>query len=337
MITWLAQNFLLKVTCNMKALKYSDISLTPNYSEVHSRSDCDPSVKIFGKKFLLPVIPANMKSVIDMHTCEWMSSHGFFYIMHRFDRDLAEDVANAQEWDNISFSVGVKAKDKMAVQKISKRCHRVDYLTIDIAHGYSKRMKVMIDWIKKHLPDTKIIAGNVATPQAVGDLAEWGSDIVKVGIGQGSPCTTKDKTGFTMPMFTCVKYCSKVYAGPFDGSAPPVPIIADGGVKCNGDISKALVAGATMVMAGGMFAACTDSPAAPSAVNNISHKAYFGSASEENKGHGNNIEGKLINIPCNGMTVGQKLAEITQDLQSSISYAGGDKLNALNKVKYIEV
>jgi GMP reductase len=147
----------------MKALKYSDICLVPNYSEAHSRVDCDTSVNLFGKKFLLPIIPANMKSVIDMHTCEWMSSHGFFYIMHRFDRDLAEDVANAQDWDNISFSVGVKTKDKIAIQKISKREHRVDYLTIDIAHGYCKRMKIMIKWIKKHLPDTKIIAGNVAT------------------------------------------------------------------------------------------------------------------------------------------------------------------------------
>ena len=206
----------------MQALKYSDICLVPNYSEVHSRVDCDPSVDLFGKKFLLPIIPANMKSVIDMHTCEWMSSHGFFYIMHRFDRDLAEDVANAQDWDNISFSVGVKASDKMAIQKIKKRGHRVDYLTIDIAHGYSARMKTMISWIKKHLPNAKIIAGNVATSCAVRELANWGADIVKVGIGQGSPCTTKDKTGFTMPMFTCVKLCSNVN----------VPIIADGGIRC---------------------------------------------------------------------------------------------------------
>jgi len=101
----------------MKALKYSDICLIPNYSEIHSRVDCDPSIKLFGKKFLLPIIPANMKSVIDMDTCEWMSSHGFFYIMHRFDRDLAEDIANAQDWDNISFSVGVKMQDKIAIKK----------------------------------------------------------------------------------------------------------------------------------------------------------------------------------------------------------------------------
>lgn len=319
----------------MKALKYSDICLIPNYSEVHSRVDCDPSVNLFGKKFLLPIIPANMKSVIDMHTCEWMSSHGFFYIMHRFDRDLAEDVANAQDWDNISFSVGVKCTDKMAIQKISKRAHRVDYLTIDIAHGYSSRMKSMIKWIKKHLPDTKIIAGNVATPDAVRQLSNWGADIVKVGIGQGSPCTTKDKTGFTMPMFTCVKKCSQVFSNYIDS----VPIIADGGIRCNGDIAKALVAGATMVMAGSLFAACTDSPASVISINGLDHKAYFGSASIENKGHNNNVEGKLNQIPNNGMTYGEKLNEITQDLQSSISYAGGTNLSCLTQgeVQYYEV
>lgn len=317
----------------MKALKYSDISLIPNYSEAHSRSDCDPSINLHGKKFLLPIVPANMKSVIDMHTAEWMSSHGFFYIMHRFDRDLAEDVGNSQDWDNVSFSVGVKAKDKMAIQKISKREHRVDYLTIDIAHGHCKRMKVMIKWIKKYLPDAKIIAGNVATAQAVRDLANWGADIVKVGIGQGSPCTTKDKTGFTMPMFTCTKLCSNVVLD--DGEV--VPIIADGGVKCNGDIAKAISAGATMVMAGGLFAACTDSPAITSSINNVPHKAYFGSASAENKGHNKHIEGKLTNIVSNNMTYGEKLSEITQDLQSSISYAGGFNLSALENADYIEV
>jgi len=317
----------------MKALKYSDICLVPNYSECHSRVDCDPSIDLFGKKFLLPIIPANMKSVIDMHICEWMSSHGFFYIMHRFDRDLAEDVANTQDWDNISFSVGVKTKDKMAIQKIKKMGHRVDYLTIDIAHGYSARMKTMIKWIKKHLPNTKIIAGNVATPSAVRDLSNWGADIVKVGIGQGSPCTTKDKTGFTMPMFTCVKLCSSVTLD----NGEVVPIIADGGIRCNGDIAKSLVAGAKMAMAGSMFASCTDSPASIININGVNHKAYFGSASAENKGHNNNIEGKLNKIPNNGMTYGEKLNEITQDIQSSISYAGGQKLSSLKEVEYYEL
>jgi len=222
-------------------------------------------------------------------------------------------------------------QDKMAIQKISKRSHRVDWLTIDIAHGYCARMKIMIKWIKKHLPNTKIIAGNVATPDAVRQLSNWGADIVKVGIGQGSPCTTKDKTGFTMPMFSCVKICSNVALD--NGNI--VPIIADGGIGCNGDIAKALVAGASMVMAGGLFASCTDSPALNTTINGVIHKAYFGSASAENKGHNKHIEGKLNKIPNNGMNYFEKLTEIEQDLQSAVSYAGGDNLSSLFDCEYM--
>jgi len=182
----------------MRAFKYEDIHLIPNYSECHSRSDNDTSVMLCEKKFRLPIIPANMKSVIDMRTARWMSENGYFYIMHRFNNLLADDVelANSEDWKTISFSTGVKLKDKLEISKISKTPYsRLDFITIDIAHGHCERMKRMIKHIKKQLPDTKIIAGNVATIQAVKDLGDWGADIVKVGVGQGSPCTTKDKTG----------------------------------------------------------------------------------------------------------------------------------------------
>ena len=92
-----------------------------------------------------------------------------------------------------------------------------------------------------------------------------------------------------------------------------------------------------MVMAGWLFASCTDSPATPSSIGDVPHKAYFGSASYENKGHKNNIEGKLTNIISNGMTYEGKLKEIKQDIQSSISYSGGNNLNSLYNIEYIEV
>ena len=188
----------------MRYLKYSDIDLVPNYSEVHSRVDCSTTASLCGKDFNLPIIPANMKSVIDMGLARWMSENGYFYIMHRFDRNLGDDVglANSEDWQTISFSTGAKIKDKIQVMNIGKSPNiRVDFLTIDIAHGHSERMKGMISHIKKWLPDTKIIAGNVATPEAVRDLSDWGADAVKVGIGQGSPCTTKYKTGFNKEIF----------------------------------------------------------------------------------------------------------------------------------------
>lgn len=329
----------------MKALKYQDICLIPNYSEVFSRVDCDTSCVIGERSFKLPIIPANMKSVIDMSVAKWMSKNNYFYIMHRFGNSLKDLVTqmNEENWENISVSMGVKLKDKKDIVALAQYKQRVDYITIDIAHGHCERMKSAIECVKKFMPETKIIAGNVATATGVRDLAIWGADIVKVGIGQGSPCTTKDKTGFTMPMFSCVSDCSGVFIDPVfdDVLSPaqdmPVPIIADGGIKCNGDIAKSIVAGADMAMAGGIFAACTDSPAVSSTVNDAPHKAYFGSASAENKGHSNNIEGKLTNIVCNGMTYEAKLNEITQDLQSSISYAGGTGLTCLKSVSYREV
>lgn len=316
----------------MRYLKYSDISLVPNYSEVPSRSDCSTDTNFCGKEFKLPIIPANMKSVVSMDTARWMSENGYFYIMHRFDNYLPDDVglANSEDWDTISFSTGVKIEDKKHIIDISKSNLRVDFITIDIAHGHCERMKMAIENIKRHLPETKIIAGNVATPEAVKDLYNWGADAVKIGIGQGSPCTTKDKTGFTIPMFSCVQSCRSFYG-------LDVPLIADGGIKSNGDIAKALVAGASMTMAGGLFAACIDSPAVSSTVNDVPHKAYFGSASAENKGHNNHIEGKLTNICCNNMTYEEKLFEIKQDLQSAISYSGGFDLSSLQNVKHIEV
>lgn len=336
----------------MKHLKYSDVALVPQYSDVYSRVDCDTSVDLFGKKYKLPIIPANMKSVIDMKLAKWMSDHDYFYIMHRFGNNLREVVTqmNNENWDTISVSMGIKIEDKKDIVYLSKQKQKVDFVTIDIAHGHCERMKIAIECVKKFLPDTKIIAGNVATPRAVADLSAWGADIVKVGIGQGSPCTTKDKTGFTMPMFSCVKKCSKVSFNKEDGfmisnaslsedfDIPErVPIIADGGIKHNGDVAKALAAGAKIAMAGGIFASCVDSPATSSTINDVPHKSYFGSASYENKGHKNNIEGKLTNIISNGMTYDEKLKEIKQDIQSSISYSGGNNLNSLYNIEYIEV
>lgn len=316
----------------MKALKYSDICLIPNYSECMFRADNDVSVEMCGHKFKLPIIPANMKSVINMDIARLMDEQNYFYIMHRFNNSLFKDIerANDEKWNTISFSVGAKVSDKAKILRLSKSKMRLDFITIDIAHGHSLRMKKMIQYIKNKLPNTKIIAGNVSKGHAVCDLKAWGADVVKAGVGQGSPCTTKDKTGFTMPMFTCTSLCSQITL-----DDAKIPIIADGGVRCNGDIAKAIAAGATMVMAGSLFASCVDSPASSININGVTHKAYFGSASAENKGHNKHIEGKLNKIPNNGMNYFEKLTEIEQDLQSAVSYAGGDNLSSLFDCEYM--
>jgi len=330
-----------------KLLTYDDVCLIPEMSQCESRRECDTSTEFLGFNFKIPVMPANMKSVIDEDWVRFFSENGYMYSMHRFDIDIQKFIedCNRDNLNLISASFGVKSQDRRIIDNLHSSGARLDIATIDIAHGHSESMKIMIEYFKEQLPKTKIIAGNVATPQAVKDLYKWGADAVKVGIGQGSPCTTKNKTGFTMPMFSCVQRCSGQLCGQtvFDDCGSNVedhediPIIADGGIRYNGDIAKALVAGADFVMAGGIFAACADSPAKEVEVDGVWHKAYFGSASFENKKIKRNIEGRLRKLSQNGMTLTNKIDEITQDLQSSISYGGGKKLKDLKKVKYEKI
>ena len=302
--------------------KYSDICLLPNRSDIGSRSSCLTYTTIGHNIFDLPIIPANMKTVIDGDIASKLENENLFYIMHRFGNDPIKFITEDMSADSIkSISVGVKEQDISTIERLEEGDCVIDYITIDIAHGHCNLMRKMIGHIRRRLGDSVcIIAGNVCTPDGVSQLYEWGANLVKVGIGQGSPCTTKDKTGFTMPMFSCVHECAQT----------EVPIIADGGITCTGDIVKALVAGATAVMAGGMFAKCIDSPADVVEINNMKQKMYYGSASAENKGHDNNIEGVKRNLDIDNLTILQKMAEIKQDLQSAISYAGGRDLSALN-------
>jgi GMP reductase len=329
----------------MGLLSYDDVCLIPSFSNCKSRRECDTSTNFLGTEFSLPVMPANMKAVINYEWAQELDKQKIFYSMHRFDIDIQKFIehCNRDMFRVISASFGVKDDVKQIVANISTSGARLDFATIDIAHGHCESMKETLRYFKEKLPNTKLIGGNVATPEAVRDLAKWGADAVKVGIGQGSPCTTKNKTGFTMPMFSCVESCSGRCKGAtiFDdcGSnvddCEEIPIIADGGIGHNGDITKALVAGADFIMAGGIFASCVDSPATSVEVDGILHKAYFGSASFENKKSSRNIEGKLKKLPQNGMTLSQKIQEIKEDLQSSISYGGGTKLSDLKRTKYL--
>ena len=234
----------------------------------------------------------------------------------------SHDTSWMNKFKTVSISLGIQQKDAQIVTDIASRKLHVDYITIDVAHGHHSKVAKQIEHIKNTLPTAKIIAGNVATFRGVEYLNNAGADAIKVGIGGGYACTTKDKTGFTYPMFSCILECTK------DRN---IPIIADGGIRCNGDIAKALVAGATMVMCGSIFAACTDSPA-PTVKDSSGrrYKQYYGSASIHNKMDKKNIEGTMKLMDTDSFTYEEKLLEITQDLQSAISYAGGCNLKALN-------
>lgn len=306
-------------------LKYSDIILLPRYSNLQSRSEADTSFQLGGRTFKVPIVPANMKAVVSEKKARWLSENEYFYIMHRFGVCPVKFCKDNSDLNFRSISIGVKQKDYDDIMLLaSARCN-VEYVTIDIAHGDCILMKDMISYVKKWLPNSFVIAGNVATKDSVNNLASWGADCVKVGIGQGYVCTTKDKTGFTRPMFTCVMECAE---------NSDVPIIADGGMKSNGDIAKAIVAGATLTMAGSMFSVCRDSPAASVVCDGRIYKQYFGSASEHNKGEKRHIEGVMKEVACNDMSYEEKLQEIEQDIQSSISYAGGTDLQSLKNIDW---
>ena len=306
------------------SLHYENVFLKPNFNSVKTRGEIDTDINFLGKVFRLPVIPANMKCCVDFDICQMLDIKHYFYIMHRFDHDIFAFVKDANEsyFSNISISVGIQEKDKALIINLARHKFRTDFITIDVAHGHHSKVADQIKVIKDRLPYTKIIAGNVATRSGVEYLVAAGADAVKVGIGGGYACTTKDKTGFTYPMFSCVLECAKDVN---------IPIIADGGIRCNGDIAKALVAGATMVMCGSIFAACSDSPAPiVKDVNGRRFKQYYGSASVHNKIDKKNIEGTMKLMDTDSFTYEEKLLEITQDLQSAISYAGGCNLKALN-------
>jgi GMP reductase len=185
----------------------------------------------------------------------------------------------------------------------------------------------MIQYLKAKIPDAFVIAGNVATPEAVIDLEAWGADATKVGVGPGKVCITKLKTGFGTGgwQLSALKWCARVATK---------PIIADGGIRSHGDIAKSIRFGATMVMIGSLFAGHEESPGKTVEVDGELYKEYYGSASDHNKGEYKHVEGKRILEPIKG-PLKNTLIEMEQDVQSSISYAGGTKLMDIRKVNYV--
>lgn len=309
----------------MIALNYSDVHLIPKKCIVNSRQACLTSVRIGKFNFDLPIMPANMKAVVDGASYKTYVKSGVIPIMHRFKVDTGEFLRNNKDnWKAIS--IGIQQDDRLSLHYVAldfDKDYWPDCICIDVAHGHCDGVAEMIQYIKRVFASKPpfIIAGNVTTADGVKFLENAGADATKVGIGPGQVCSTKNKTGFHIPMFSAVSACAKV---------AKKPIIADGGIRENGDIAKALVAGATFVMVGGMFASCSNSPA--TIVNG--KKLYYGSASVMNKGNSNNVEGFATELSPT-VTIEDKVKEMKQDLQSAISYAGGDSLYAFKSVDYV--
>ncbi|WP_305882345.1 GMP reductase [Rossellomorea sp. KS-H15a] len=310
---------------------YEDIQLIPAKCVVNSRSECDTSVTLGGHTFKLPVVPANMQTIIDEKIAVYLAENNYFYIMHRFNPEERVSFIKDMKSRGLisSISVGVKEEEYVFVEQLAEEKLVPEFITIDIAHGHSNAVINMIQHIKKHVPESFVIAGNVGTPEAVRELEHAGADATKVGIGPGKVCITKIKTGFGTGgwQLAALRWCAK---------AATKPIIADGGIRTHGDVAKSIRFGSTMVMIGSLFAGHEESPGETIEKDGKLFKEYFGSASEFQKGEKKNVEGKKMYVEHKG-SLEHTLIEMEQDLQSSISYAGGTKLESIRTVDYVVV
>ena len=309
---------------------YNNINLIPRMCVVNSRNECNTLVMLGNHRFILPVVPANMECVMNEEVAVKLAKRSYFYIMHRFNVDVVQ-FCKKMISENLftSISLGVNSDSYTDIDRLRFNSISPDYITIDIAHGHSIKMKEIIQYIKTTLPKTFIIAGNVSTPEAVIDLEIWGANAIKVGIGPGSACTTYNATGFGSrgAQASIVEQCAK--------ALKKAIIIADGGISHHGDIAKSLVLGASMVMIGGMFSGLSDSPGSiVKGIDGQLYKEFWGSASAFQSNKKNRIEGTKKLIPMKPHTILEEMKHIEESIQSAISYGGGKDISCFKDVKY---
>ncbi|HDR14139.1 MAG TPA: IMP dehydrogenase [Desulfobacteraceae bacterium] len=233
-----------------------------------------------------------------------------------------------------AVGVGGDVDDRVA----RLRAASVDVVAVDTAHGHSERVLQTVRSIKKRYPDLELIAGNVATPEGTRALIDAGVDAVKVGVGPGSICTTRVVAGVGVPQMTAIMSCSKEARG-FD-----VPVIADGGIKFSGDITKALAGGAASVMIGGLFAGTDESPGETILFQGRSYKVYRGMGSVEAMKDGSRDryfqeefdvdkkfvpEGIVGRVPYRGPLTGT-VYQLAGGLRSGMGYLGCPDIDALH-------
>ena len=307
------------------ALSYDDVLLKPQFSDIESRSEVSLGSELDeNNRFELPIIASPMDTVVESDMAIALARLGALGVIHRYNSILDQ---KRMVW---TVSRNVPTKPRAAAIAITgdfvDRAQMlaeagIDILCVDVAHGHHIMMKNALSTLKRNLPDNiHIMAGNVATRKGYEDLAEWGADSVRIGIGGGSICSTRVQTGHGIPTFQSVLDCGE------SECAGEIPIIADGGIKTSGDIVKALGAGADFVMVGSLFSGTTETPGKIlQAADGAKMKEYRGMASREAqlawRGRASSLEGIATFVPLKGK-VKYVIDDLVNGIRSGLSYTG---------------
>lgn len=260
-----------------EGLSYDDVMLVPKRSPVDSRSDVDLTTTLApGLELSLPITSAAMDTVTESDLAIALSAAGGLGVLHRFldiedMTDMVEEVSEAGE--QVGVALGIEEDYRSRADALVSA--GADALVLDVAHGHMERAIDATAALADEFPDVPLVAGNVATAAGTRDLARAGADCVKVGVGPGSHCTTREKTGAGVPQITATMDAAEV------ADDRGVSVIADGGIRTSGEIVKALMAGADAVMLGGLLSGTTEAPGKIVQRDGGQYKVSRGMASKE--------------------------------------------------------
>jgi IMP dehydrogenase len=311
-----------------EALSFDDVLLAPKRGQLDKREEADISSELVrGIPLALPILSAPMQSVTEVDMAIMMRRCGGSGVLHRFlePENQAEMMDVVSNVFNGKFSccaaIGVNEGLERAEHLLRGGCR---VFVLDVAHAHSSRVLAFVEEFKSRFPvgsNTFLIVGNVATQDAAIDLAYAGADGIKVGIGPGAACTTREVTGFGVPQLTAIMNVAEGLAWFSSIHLESKPtIIADGGIKNSGDIVKAIAAGADSVMLGRLLAGADESPLPG---------FYWGMASKKVNGH-HAPEGIEGTVPLTG-PVENTLKPLAWGLRSAVSYSGGRNLQELRE------
>lgn len=318
-----------------KAFTFDDVLLVPSYNHYESRRLVDISMTDRRGVLTLdfPVMTSNMDTVTESAMANFMGERGGIGVLHRF-LSIERNVAEFKACRFPAFvSLGCTEKDFERAEALRDAGAR--YFCVDVAHGHAKYVGKTLKRLRDMLPDACFMAGNVATYAGADYLANCGADLIKVGIGGGSVCSTRIKTGFGVPMLTSIQECARV-----DRS-----LVADGGIRAAGDIVKALAFGADFVMIGGMLSGTRPTPGPVlTRPDGSRFKEYRGMASREAQEdfmgempEWKTAEGVATEVPYRENEA-EIIADIVGGLRSGLTYGGAQTIRELQrKLDYFEV